>query len=159
MTLDERAQKACEELSARYKKLDELWQQAEKEILRFHIPCGVVYEYDNHCIDAEETSDVHVSYCLGIQEVYGELRICHSSYSYWANYASEYHESEPVWTPICECSPEVRVRAVEHLPGLREKVVETAEHFIPKVDEAIIKISRVLPAASASSATDDDSPF
>jgi hypothetical protein len=42
------------------------------------------------------------------------------------------------------CSGEVRADAAKHLPGLEKAVVESAERFVPKVDEAIKALSEAL---------------
>jgi len=41
------------------------------------------------------------------------------------------------WTPIGECSLDLRIRALPFLPQLREKVVETAEESLAMLNKVI----------------------
>ena len=141
MTLEERARKARETLFNRYDQLNALWLQAEEQLTQLHIPCSVYYPYDkNH-----EPDGATIYKCLGLQKVKGKWRICHGIYEEWC-------QPEPYWTPITECSAESRVEATKHLDGLRKAVVESAERFIPKVDEAINALAETLglPASAQS---------
>jgi len=131
MTLSERAEEARETLFGRYDQLNALWLQAEQQLTRLHIPRAVDYLYDE-CPSWQQPSDpaeVQKEY-LGLQKIKGKWRICHG-----ALYA--YGVPEVDWTPITDCSAETRVIAAKHLPGLRQRVVESAEEFVAKVDEAI----------------------
>jgi hypothetical protein len=131
-SLDSRAEKARTALFERYDQLNALWDTAEKQITKFHIPRPVCYEYDSLChFDPQFGEEPYGGICLGVQKVKGEWRICHGYYHY--NDPNDDHD----WKPISECSAEIRVSAVDHIAELRQRVVETAEKFIPLVDTAI----------------------
>jgi len=138
MALAKRAEQARRVLFERYDQLNALWLEAEKQLSKFHIPCPVCYEYATD----EEYSGQHycpvIGHCLGLQKVKGQWRICYGTYFYPAP------EEDSGWKPITECSAEVRVSAASHLPRFRERVVESAEEFIPKVDKAITELKEAL---------------
>jgi hypothetical protein len=75
--------------------------------------------------------------CLGLQKIRGKWRICHG-----LDY--DVFPDREHWTPITECSAQVRVEAAEHLDKLREAVVKSAENFISRVDEAIEALAEVV---------------
>jgi len=125
-----RADKAQKELFTRYDQLNALWLKAEERLTKYHIPRSVEHIYRECLIDERDPGSGPVWDCLGLQKVKGKWRIC------WGSYC--YSDPEPsVWTPITECSAEIRVGAAMHLPGLEEAVVKSAETFIPRVDGAI----------------------
>jgi hypothetical protein len=144
MTLTDRANQARDALFGRYDQLNALWLQAEEELTKAHIPRLVSCAYLKYEEDYQHP-DSEVHHCLGIQKINGKWKICHAIYCpYLADPCSE-----PTWTPITECSAEIRVLAAKHLPQLREAVVESAETFIPKVDEAINALREAIrPAPS-----------
>jgi hypothetical protein len=134
LTLDQRAQKAREELFKRYDALNTLWLKAEEGITKLHIPHAVEVVYGDY-------PDGHPCECLSIVKIKGKWRICQGSYSH-----GSYPEGPDDWTPIVECSAAIRVEAVKHLPKLREAIVVAAEKFIPRVNQAIATLERALAA-------------
>ena len=128
MTLEERAESARETLFGRYDELNALWLQAEEQLTKFHIPCFVYCKYDEYQDPADQPGFMTSKYLL-LQKIKGKWRICYGLVDDW--------DVDHGWTPITECSAHVRVEAARHLDKLREKVVKSAEDFIPKVDEAI----------------------
>jgi hypothetical protein len=139
MTLTDRAEKARETLFGRYDQLNALWLRAEEELTKFHIPRPVSYPYLKYEEDYQNPLS-EVNHCLGVQRIKGKWRVCHAfDYPYRG-----YPEFEPTWTPITDCSVEIRVQAAKHIPQLREAVVKSAEGFIPKVDEAIKELRNAL---------------
>lgn len=129
MTLDERAQIARDALFNRYDTLNALWLNAEEQLTQFHIPRPVYYTYDKYQDPNDELGALTCKR-LGLRRIRGKWRICYELYEEW-------HDRELGWTPITECSADIRVEAAKHLDGLREAVVKFAEDFIPKVDEAV----------------------
>jgi hypothetical protein len=129
MTLEERAESARATLFDRYDALNALWLQAEEQLTRFHIPRPAYHSYDEYQ-DFGNPPGAMTSKCLSLQKVKGKWRICYGLYDEWC-------DRDYGWTPITECSAQVRVEAARHVDKLREKVVKTAEDFIPRVDEAI----------------------
>jgi hypothetical protein len=130
-TMLERAAAAKQALFQRYDELNALWIDAEDQINQLHIPVSVshiCYSY-GQCDELSE--------CLGLQKVKGKWRICH------ATFHDQFPEDEE-WTPIVECSALIRVNFTKYLEGFREKVVRSAEEFIPKVDEAIAMMRKAV---------------
>jgi hypothetical protein len=130
MTFSERAEDVRETLFARYDELNALWLEAEEQLTKLHIPQPVCYSYAKYDEDWRSPNEGWIEECLGLQKVKGKWRICHAAYRPWC-------EPEADWTPIIECSAQTRVEAARHLAGLRQAVVESAENFVPKVDDAI----------------------
>jgi hypothetical protein len=137
MTLEVRAEKARKELFARYDRLNALWLEAEERLTKYHIPRPVKHEYCEYLLDEGDPNSGSMWDCLGLQKVKGKWRICHGSYYYIEPGPSN-------WTPIVDCSAEVRVWAAKHLLGLEEEVVKSAEKFIPKVEDAIQALTSAL---------------
>lgn len=134
MTLTERAENARKTLFGRYDQLNALWLRAEEELTRLHIPRSVEFCYQTY---TNEDGSYDEEY-LGVQKNKGTWKICHGC-----------SDGSPVevcsgWTPITDCSAETRVRAAKYLPQFREAVVNSAETFIPKVDEAISQLRSAL---------------
>lgn len=72
---------------------------------------------------------------LGLRKIRGKWRICYCLYYYDA-----FPDRED-WTPITECSAEIRVEAARHVEALREAIVKSAEGFISRVDKAISRLA------------------
>ena len=133
MTLEERAKIARDSLFHQYDELNALWLQAEEQLTQFHIPRPVFYPYA-HYHAPDNPPDALTSKYLALEKVKGKWRICAGLYDEWC-------DRDYGCTPITECSAHIRVEAAKHLDKLRAKVVESAEDFIPKVDEAIKKLA------------------
>lgn len=129
MTLAQRAIDARTSLFSKYDQLNLLFEAAEQELTRHHVPHAFSHEY----IFRENEQGNGLVFALGIQKIKGKWRLCHTSY--W--YPHEYYDGDYIWTPIVECSGEHRIQAAGHIAGLREKLVESLEGAIPKADEAI----------------------
>jgi len=132
MTLAQRAVEARTALFTRYDQLNALFEEAEQEFTRHHLPRGVEFAYREH-FDEQGQGTV---FALGIQKVKGKWRLCHTSYYF----PHGYYEGDYEWVPLVEASAENRVRAAEHVVKLREMIVETLEKFVPETDEAITKL-------------------
>src|SRR5438445_9034726 len=139
MTLEHRAQKVRKDLFHRYDQLNALWLKAEQELTKHHVPRPVVFCCRSYDLEEEGRPDLVVSECLGLQKIGGKWRICYGSCCNSGN-----SDEPPDWTAITECSAEVRVDAAEYLPSLRRAGVESAEQFVPRVDQAIQKLSEAL---------------
>ncbi|HTU19587.1 MAG TPA: hypothetical protein VMG10_16115 [Gemmataceae bacterium] len=137
MTLNERAQKARDELFVRYDKLNALWLKAEEQLTHLHIPRPAECIYRDYEPDYREP-EFRIAECLGLQKIKGKWRICYGEYAL----LSEPGPSD--WTPITDCSAEIREEAAKHFPKLHKAVVESAEKFIPKVDSAIQHLAEAL---------------
>jgi len=131
MTISTRREESRESLFRLYDELNSLWLEAEKRLTEGHIPRTVEHVYAHYHVNGHNPNDGEIALCLGLEKVQGKWRICHSSYDIR-------RQPEPDnWTPITDCSAEIRVNAAEHLPGLEEEIVKSAEGFVPKVEEAI----------------------
>ena len=137
MTLSQRAEKAREALFGRYDQLNSLWMRAQEELTKLHIPRPVSYSYRSYKEDYYDPS-TQVDFCLGIQKIKGKWGICHA-----IDHPCD-GDYDPEWTPIAECSVEVRVQAAKYVPQLKEAVVKSAETFIATVDEAIGELNNAL---------------
>lgn len=138
MTLNERAQKARKALFNRYDQLNALWERAEEELTRLHIPHPIEFVYRHYEDDWRDPSGAQIAQCLGIQKIKGKWRICHGTYVMP-------HEPGPDdWTPITDCSGDVRIEAARHLLALKQAIVEAAERFIPRADAAIAALAESL---------------
>jgi hypothetical protein len=141
MTLNklDRAQKVRATLFARYDQLNALWQRAEAELTRNHIPRPVHFEYYHYPLDPDQPDREQVCECLGLQKINGKWRLCHGVYvaGSWGSEPSD-------WKPMIESSGEDRVRAAEHLPAFRDAVIDSAERFVEEVDRAIKAMSDAL---------------
>jgi len=109
-------------LNDRYTKLNEVWADAEADLKQFPIPHYV-----------EVIADDHDSWCsyLGFVKVKGAWRIC------WGSLHQQDPEQDYGWTPVGECTLDVRLKAVQHFVPLREKVRTAAEKTVAEVDDAI----------------------
>ncbi len=137
MTLKRRAEKARTELFARYDQLNALWLKAEERLTKNHVPLPVEHIYARYDSVEQQYYGVGGCECLGLQKIKGKWRICYGVY--WFS-----SQPDADWVPITECSAETRVEAAKHLPGLEKAVIESAEKFIPRVDDAIQALTEAL---------------
>jgi hypothetical protein len=142
MTTVERAEEARKALFSRYDQLNDLWLRAEKELAKFHIPRSAEFRYQ--CYDDHGYPGELLNEYLGVRKIKGRWRICLGSYTRRTLADDDPDGVNDNWTPITDCSAEIRVWAAKHLPQLWEAVVKSAETFIPEVDEAIDKLRKAL---------------
>lgn len=135
--LKARANRTRQVLFGKYDQLNALWAEAEKRIVQQHIPQTVYYCHKRLGQGPLHEDPPFLACYIGLAKIKGEWRICVGSV--W-----EDHDEEPDWTPITDCSIEVRVELAEHLAALQLAAVESAEKFVPKVDEAISRLSELL---------------
>ncbi len=128
---ENRKQQAAAALNVRYKELNKLWEQAEASLKELPIPVDVHFVYKSVDADPERPNEAQVHYHLGFCRSKGGWRICmDTSHDNFAHLDFD-------WTPISECSVDVRLEAVKHLATLREKVLKAAEDCVPTLDKAI----------------------
>ncbi len=145
MTLDERAQNARDTLFKRYDVLNALWLQAEEQLTAFHVPRPASYAYLEYDDPDSPLAMIHER--LGLQKIRGKWRICHGlDYDVWPD--------REQWTPITECSAEIRVRAVRYVQDLRKAIVDDAERFIPQVEEAIHTLATTVGLSTSTESQD-----
>lgn len=141
--LETRAEKCRVTLYEKYKSLNELWEKAEEQLTKYHLPRAVGHEYFTECDEQYRDAPV-AGHCIGVQKIKNEWRLCHGVYSYNSP------DQEANWKPIVECSATLRTQLVKHLPALREAIVTSAEQFVPVVDNAISALERFLYLGSVS---------
>ncbi len=128
MTLKPRAEKARKELFERYDQINALWQKAEQELAKEHIPRWFSHDFND---------DGRFCESLAMMKHRGEWRIHYAEIDLACQDMTEYKL-------ITDCSGEIRVRVMRELPGLRQAAVESAERFVKEADEAICQMSEDL---------------
>lgn len=128
------------ELDDRFRKLNKLWERAEKNLRRFTITDEVSVIF--HCEDRYPTSNPNVIFVnshLGFSNSVGGWRIC-------VGYSCDDDESGEriTWKPIVDCSADVRLNAIAALPQLKEQVVKAAAEAVEKLDSGIAEFQRLL---------------
>jgi hypothetical protein len=113
----------------RLNHLTELWREIEKQLIGRQQPHQVYYVYhtERHCSGEE-------GYCIGIAKYAGKWRLC------LGEYAEDYNDCDAVsisWRPITDCTKEERINVARYVKKLDQKIVETGEQMLPKLDEAI----------------------
>jgi hypothetical protein len=137
---DEREQQIIAALASRYEQLDALWQTAEEDLKQFRLHTVVAtrpFRTIPLCEDVTGASEYHR---LGFLRLGKGWRICYGVDADAPNGQTE----ETRWTPISDCSVDLRIEAMPVFEELRQKVVETAEQSVPKLDTALANFRRIL---------------
>jgi hypothetical protein len=134
---DQRKKQIVDALSKRYKELNELWENAEKELKLIPVPVNVQVPFKS--VPADPISDPEckgdmIRDHLGFAKSKGGWRICHSKSH------DGYPEYDFEWTPITDCAVDLRLEAAPHLGRLREEVLKAAEECVPRLDSAIAEL-------------------
>jgi len=135
--IEQRSRIANQRIGDHLDELNAAWLKIEKTLLAMQTPRFVYVKYNEEDMHPEHPGWHTEWECLGLQRHQGKWRLCHA-------YDNDYPEFRADWHPITECSAEARVQAADQVLRLREKVVTTAETFIPTVQEAIAKLNAVL---------------
>jgi hypothetical protein len=144
-SLDDLNRRTAEALASRYDWLNRLWADAEARLKAMQVPRYVWIVYKEQNVDPDEVYSECRCECLGLVRVRGEWRLCIGQW-----YRNEYdlQPSDPDqptdWKPVLDCSVEERVEAAPHIGKLREAVVESAEQFIVRVDDAVAHLTKAL---------------
>ncbi len=130
-------------IGERLDHLTALWQENEKRLLALQQPRQVYHPYkdDNLQYDPDRDDGMYTVYCIGIAKYAGKWRLCLGTYHQREMW--EYGENIS-WCPVTECSMEERMEAAPYVKNLEQKIVETGEKIIPKLDEAIRKLEDAL---------------
>lgn len=136
---DQRKKQVVEALSKRYKELNKLWEDAEKDLKQIPIPVDVSFCYKSVSADPpDEPRGEEIHDYLGFVRSKGGWRICYgSSHDGFPQYEID-------WKPITESGVDLRLEAVPHIGKLRELVLKVAEECVPKLDEAIAALRSTL---------------
>jgi hypothetical protein len=118
----------------RLDRLTEAWRETEKKLIADQEPRTVYHVYSviehGHPDDpfARECS------CIGIAKFAGKWRVCLGQF----NEGHHVYEGGPIkWRPVTDSTMEERVVAAKYVNTLEQKIHETGEEFLPKIDEAI----------------------
>jgi hypothetical protein len=130
-------------IGERLDHLTALWHENEKRLLALQQPRHVyhVYKDDNPSFDPERDDGMYNCYCLGIAKYAGKWRLCLGTFhqremwEYGANIS---------WCPVTDSSMEDRMEAAPYVKNLEQKIVETGEKIVPKLDEAIRHLENAL---------------
>jgi hypothetical protein len=130
-------------LAGRYDQLDALWQHAEEDLKRFRLHTVVATTPFKRfpLFDTPDGSGPSEYHFLGFLRCGKSWRIC---YGISQDSPNGYEDEQPRWTPISDCSVDVRIETIPVFEELRRKVVETAEQSVPKLDRALENFRRIL---------------
>jgi len=129
--LDERSRNADKSLAQRYDQLTQLWVDAEKRLKALKVAHDVSVTY-NHSEGFPDDWEL-----LLVTKYQGQWRLCHA-------FDCDGQEEGPTHVqPIVECPAEIRVNAVPQLRRLHQRIVESKEEFVSKVDEAIKELAQI----------------
>jgi hypothetical protein len=140
---DEHENQIIVALAGRYDQLDALWHQAEEDLKRFRLHSVVATRPFKSIPLLENDIDgngPHEYHFLGFLRCGKSWRICYGV----SQDTPHGVEDEPHWTPISDCSVDLRIETIPVFEELRKKVVETAEQSVPKLDTALENFRRVL---------------
>jgi hypothetical protein len=96
----------------------------------------VWYGYD---ADVDRSGEPHMIYSVGFAKVTGRWRLLHSE-------QAPGNPEGATRSFLTDESLETRVCAAEHVPKLRELIVQTKEGFITKVNDVISKLKSLGPS-------------
>ena len=114
-SLEQRNAKAINDAAPLYERINNAWAKAEEYIRDIGVLAPVEFCYDEDEVQA-----------FGVQKRKGKWRIC----------VGEYDNNDNVeWTPISDCSLDLRVTMMAHVPSLIEKVVEENELAVPSLQK------------------------
>jgi len=124
----------------RLDRLTALWREIEKKLIGLQPPRHVLHVYHkiSRAGDAPDNDDC---FCIGITKYAGKWRLCIGEYN---EYESDHNEVPISWCPATNCSVEERVLAAAHVKKLEQKIVETGEQMLPRIDEAIRHLEDLL---------------
>jgi len=144
-SLDERSRRTAEALAPRYDQLNRLWAQAETRLKAMQVPRYVWVVYKREDVEPEDAYSPRYCECLGLVKFRGEWRLCLGQFVRDEYNAHPSDTDQPTnWKPVSDCSVEERVEAAPYIAVLREAIVESAEHYISKVDEAVAHLTNAL---------------
>lgn len=137
---DPRRAKVAQEHDQRYKELNKLWEEAEKDLAEIPHPRDVYFYYHTYQPDEFEHPEYACLDYLGFVRVEGGWRIC---------YGSGDNDPDPrcrgiSWKPITECTQDIRVETIPHLRKLRDMMLKVAEENVPTLDTAIADLRAAL---------------
>ena len=136
--LKKRNHEALSEVAPLFDQLNAAWEKIEDFFRSQGIlaPTYISYaplECWHNSVEPETVGEL----VLGIEKIKGKWRICHSAY--------DYRQGEVgTWTPVSDCSTELRTELLDHVGKLFEKLVESNEKYVPEVQKAVAKSAAVL---------------
>lgn len=128
IALDQRNQVAIAKASPLYDRINSVWEKAEDFFRSQGILAPVSYCY---------TGDHNSEQYLGLQKMSGKWRLCHG---YFNNSDPDGTE----WKLITDEPIERRVSLLKYIAELYEKLVESNEAVIPKLENAAEEAEKTL---------------
>jgi hypothetical protein len=123
-------------LKSRYDALNQKWDSFEAQLQHFLLPHTVCVKWRSELLGLDPIEYIH---WLGLVKTKDGWRICAAT-TMCGNPDEEY----PSWIPITERTADVRIEAVSHARDLREAVVQAAEEYGRKLDEAIKSLDSLI---------------
>ena len=122
------------EIDLKLDRINELWNQLERKLLKDQPPRRISCVYDPKWTGEEqdpEELNVEEHRYLGIQRHGGKWRVCYAIT--W-----DHREEETLpWKPVVECDVETRMDATRGIDQLKSHVRNTGTDFIPALNKAI----------------------
>ncbi len=121
-----------------FDELNSAWDKIEKFFRTQGILQSAYYSYDVAVVWPNQNESQQVGeFLIGIQKLKGKWHICHG--------VLEYRDGEiSGWTPVAECSTELRIELLDHVDKLFERLVEANEKYVPEIEQAVAKSQSVL---------------
>lgn len=114
-----------------YDKLNAFWKQAERELAGLHTPVFCCVSLWSESEDERDPNPrYYLEHSLAWEKVGKDWRLC---YGVYADYEGPDHGG---WTPISDCTLDIRVRAVEGFEKLRTVLKEASTDYLDKVRKA-----------------------
>jgi hypothetical protein len=114
--------------------LTSLWREIEKKLIDLQPPREVHYVYRKEDRDNPINPYDNDCYCIGIAKYAGKWRLC---VGYYNECKRLEYDASISWCPIMDSVIEDRASLAQYVGKLEEKIVETGEEFLPKIDDAI----------------------
>lgn len=124
------------ELAARYEKVNGFIKKAEDKLRRYMLPEGVWYCYRSYQVDSRAPD---LGYYFGFVKCRDEWRLCHGE-----DHFDQDYDTSTDWTPVAECTLDIRSTCVEHYPKLLARVQQKAKDTIPLLDATLEKWAKIL---------------
>lgn len=137
--LEERNSTTIDRAEPMFAQVNSNWEKVESYLKAK----GVLHSVEHSFGQLEKwldpgTCDTFGDRLIGIQRVKGKWRVCYGTFYYCDP------NGETDWTPITECSMEIRIELLEHVPKLFEALVVANEKYIPTLEKAVEKSNEVL---------------
>jgi hypothetical protein len=126
----------------RLDRLTALWREMEKKLVGLQPPHEAYHVYDEvrHFGSDNRLNAIDCT-CIGIAKYAGKWRVCIGEFVYEE---TEGNGIPITWRPITDCDKEERIKAARYVKDLEQRILETGEKMLPKLDEAIMHLEVAL---------------